>query len=444
MKRPALIISCMLAFASAANSQSRWMGFGGGEANLDSSGPCLSDNQRQTIIEHLKDNRLEIQNPDTRGALFNWPLESVAELSDASFFNYYGISNYVDHDVGLGLLDYNCGSRTYNGHLGTDIFTWPFQWWLYNGDYVHVIAAQSGQILSKFDGQYDQNCSPQGYWNAVYLLHDDGTVGWYGHLKDGSLTQKGVGENVAAGEYLGVVASSGLSNGSHLHFELYEDQTYTVLIDPYEGDCNLSVAQSAWVQQSDYEAPRINAVLTHDADPIVDCPAEFEFPNMQNDFTVGETVFTGFYYSDQQIGSVSNYTIYDSNGSIWTSWTHESPDTYYWSWWYWYWSLPDTGPFGTWQVEVVFEGVNYTHDFEYSGVVSVNELPISELLFPNPADQMVNGKWPNQTAGVKNSMGQRLPDLDVENSQVNLSHLPNGIYFVELSQGHWEKLVIQH
>jgi hypothetical protein len=444
MTRLTLIFACLLAFTLTTNPQTRWMGFGGGEANLNQSGSCLSDDERQIIISHLKDNRLEVQNPEPRGALFHWPLEPVAELLDASFFNYYGISNYVDHDSGPGLLDYNCGARTYNGHQGTDMFTWPFQWWLYDGDYVHAIAAQSGQILSKFDGQYDQNCSPAGNWNAVYLLHDDGTVGWYGHLKEGSLTQKGIGDNVAAEEYLGVVASSGWSDGSHLHFELYEDQTYTELIDPYGGACNTAQAQSAWIEQRDYETPRINAVLTHDADPILDCPAEFEFPNMQNEFTVGETVYTAFYYSDQQAGQVSNFVIYDPNGSIWDSWDHQSTASYYSSWWYWLWSLPDDGPFGTWQVEAVFEGVIYTHDFQYDGPVSVDDFESADLLFPNPADKVARGTWPNQTTRIKNSMGLRLTDLEVENSQVNLSHLPNGIYYVELAEGHWEKLVIQH
>ncbi len=38
------------------------------------------------------------------------------------------VSNHVDIDATAGLRDFACGTRTYDGHGGTDIFLWPYFW----------------------------------------------------------------------------------------------------------------------------------------------------------------------------------------------------------------------------------------------------------------------------------------------------------------------------
>ena len=62
--------------------------------------------------------------------LFDWPLKQASGVTDPG---YYGISNFVDQDTAFPgkVLDYNCGTRSYDqssgyNHQGTDIFTWPF------------------------------------------------------------------------------------------------------------------------------------------------------------------------------------------------------------------------------------------------------------------------------------------------------------------------------
>lgn len=72
---------------------------------------------------------------------------------------------------------------------------------------VEIVAAAPGVIIAKDDGYGDKNCSmcTNCSWNAVYVMHADGSVAWYGHMKIFSLTAKAVGQTVAAGEYLGVV-----------------------------------------------------------------------------------------------------------------------------------------------------------------------------------------------------------------------------------------------
>jgi murein DD-endopeptidase MepM/ murein hydrolase activator NlpD len=168
----------------------------------------------------------------------------LSKSADFYFNSYYGISNFVDQDNSSGLLDYECNSRTYNGHKGTDYFTWPFPWYIYENNFVEVVAAEGGIIVSWYDDRADDHCSCQGYWNAIYVQHSDGSQTWYGHLKKNSLTSKHLGDSVEKGEYLGIVASSGCSTAPHLHFEVYDNNNN--LIDPYSGSCNFLNSTSWW------------------------------------------------------------------------------------------------------------------------------------------------------------------------------------------------------
>src|SRR5438128_251253 len=129
----------------------------------------------------------------------------------------------------------------------------------------HMSAAAPGTILYKNDGNFDQNCalSDRAEWNAVYVLHDDGSVAWYGHMKSGSPTSKRVGDRVETGEYLGSVGSSGSSTGPHLHFEVYDSSHQ--LIDPWAGQCNPSTADSWWAHQQPYYLPTLNRAFTASA-----------------------------------------------------------------------------------------------------------------------------------------------------------------------------------
>ena len=155
--------------------------------------------------------------PDTRVRVDNliWPLRARSTFSD---FDYHGISNYVDLNPAYPnqLLDWNCGTRTYDlgdgyNHAGIDYFLWPFTWRMMDAAVIEIIAAAPGTIIHKIDGYNDRSCQNNysASWNAVYVQHADGTVAWYGHMKTGSLTSKAVGQPVVAGEFLGLVGSSG-------------------------------------------------------------------------------------------------------------------------------------------------------------------------------------------------------------------------------------------
>ena len=349
---------------------------GGGEYNLYNHHSCLSKQDRIIIWDEIKENLKSLKNKNiitkkNQPVSFVWPLRKDTSLV---FNNYFGISNFVDQDTTTGsILDYNCLNRSYDGHGGTDIFTWPFPWYLYNNDYVDVIAAEDGIIINKHDGNDDDHCpnTMGGSWNAVYIQHNDGSIVWYGHLKKNSLTSKTIGQSVIKGEYLGKVASSGNSTGPHLHLEIH-DSSWN-LIDPFQGSCNSLNSNSWWSNQRNYREPILNALLTHNAKPIHGCPGINEDPNISNHFIIGDTVFLAAYYTDREVGDSAKYRIKTPNNTIWDSWNQVASTTYNASWYYWKKVLPQNGPFGIWKFEIEFNGQAYFHEFQYVTSLSIED-----------------------------------------------------------------------
>jgi len=355
----------------------------GGAVTLQSqTHACLSSHDRSHIKTRLVESRKHLQDKGRlpirtgREAMmpqFELPLRKTAGLA---FNSYYSIYNFVDHDptvsggqYGPTNLDYNCGNRSYDNadgynHQGIDYVSWPFPWHLYEHNFVEVIAAESGTIIGKDDGQTDDRCTPDSTWNAVYLQHADGSESWYGHLKNNSLTTKTVGQTVSKGEYLGVVASSGLSNIPHLHFEVYDASNQ--LIDPYAGACNsLNSNTSWWANQPAYREPTLNTLLTHSAVPIHGCPTAGEDPRFANVFSPGQTIFVATYYRDQLEDDVTTHRIRRPDNSVWYTWQHTAPETYNASFWWSSYNLPSSGPFGEWTFEATYRGQTQSHTFQY-------------------------------------------------------------------------------
>ncbi len=273
------------------------------------------------------------------------------------------MSGFVDHDAAYPdqLLDYDCGNRTYDlssgyNHAGTDYFTWPFAWHKMDDIEVEIVAAAPGTILAKHDGHYDRNCGfGGGDWNAVYVEHADGSVLWYGHMKNGSLTIKEVGDFVRTGDYLGIVGSSGNSTGPHLHLEMHD--ILWNLLDSYFGPCNGTVAESWWLDQRPYYDSAINAVSTHDEAPeFQSCPTP-AITHHERQFWPSSLVYFATYYRDQLLGQVSTYSVLRPDDSVWRTWTGSSTTPHYAaSWWWWSWYLPFDAEEGWWTFRVEFEG----------------------------------------------------------------------------------------
>jgi hypothetical protein len=142
----------------------------------------------------------------------------------------------VDHDPGPGFTDYRCGVLGSDGHDGTDFAIADAR---RMAEGVPVLASAPGTVVGVRDGMPDQ--SPEGRLvhdfgdrncgNGVVLRH---AVGWetqYCHLRQGSVLVAR-GENVAAGQSLGLVGMSGEANFPHVHLSVRRDGAG---VDPFTG-----------------------------------------------------------------------------------------------------------------------------------------------------------------------------------------------------------------
>lgn len=86
------------------------------------------------------------------------------------------------------------------GHNGVDIAARPG---------THVLAIEDGLVV------YARN-EMHGYGNVVLVLHSNGTISLYAHLRAAWVFP---GQEVLRGQVLGEVGDTGLATGPHLHFE---------------------------------------------------------------------------------------------------------------------------------------------------------------------------------------------------------------------------------
>ncbi|MDY0088892.1 MAG: peptidoglycan DD-metalloendopeptidase family protein [Flavobacteriaceae bacterium] len=425
----------------------------GGEIKLGHKhSVCLTDEQRQEVkemlwesVEQLKrEGKLAFSETRARGAqvLFGWP---VQKAEGVTYNDVWGISGYVDHNAAYPnqLTDYNCGNRTYDtasgyNHQGVDIYTWPFGWKQMDNNQAEIIAAASGQIIAKGDGQYDRSCQfNSNPWNAVYVMHSDGSIAWYGHMKSGSLTTKPVGSFVEQGEYLGIVGSSGNSTGPHLHFEVYEDSTYTQLLDPYAGNCNNLNENSLWESQKPYINPNVNAALTHSAPPVFPTCPQTEISHEANEFAVGQMIYFAVFLRDQVAGTILNLKIIRPDNSIFENWNSSLQQNYNSS--YWYWSNNTFTIEGNWKWEVTYQGQTVSHTF-HVGTLHVDDLDKNTIkVYPNPFNDIVHIESDVLIKKVKvfDILGKNINTIeDAHNGikSINLESLSDGVYFLQVKE----------
>lgn len=379
----------------------------GGE-NFEPPRDEISPEQEQAMWEEIQRNLALLRDagalsaPNTAQAVtYNFPLRMAPGLPDYAGFR---VSAFADHDPASGsVLDYNGGTRTYDTHRGTDYALSPFSWNKVDAGEVQVVAAADGTIINKVNvDPTDHNCivSSNDPWNYVALLHADGRLTIYGHMRYNSLTSKGVGATVVQGEYLGTAASSGNSSGPHLHFEVrYGSFSTAEWIDPYAGPT--SQPESLWANQRPYYDSAINKLSTHSAPPSTPDPCQPSITNLQDSFTPLSNIYFYAYYRDYQGTLSTQLKIYRPDGSVYKSWQYAPGTPVFSSEWKngWVENLPANEPAGVWRFEATYNGQVYETPFTLIGsLVAQDDFVMTALNTPVTIDVLNNDGLPNSNA----------------------------------------------
>lgn len=99
---------------------------------------------------------------------------------------------------------------------------------------VPILAAKSGRVLDmrdSFDG-HSNDPADRARTNYIRLLHADGTMTLYAHLKAHSLRVQ-PGQQVSAGTMLALSGNTGYSTGPHLHFAVQTNDGKRLISIPF-------------------------------------------------------------------------------------------------------------------------------------------------------------------------------------------------------------------
>lgn len=165
------------------------------------------------------------------------------------------IQQYVDRDPGPGVVDFTCGTLSYDGHKGTDIRLMD-QAAMRAG--VNVLSATDGIVRGLRDGMPDVRQGTGGApgvrgrecGNGVVIERSDGWSLQYCHLRKGSV-QVRKGDAILAGALLGQIGLSGNTQFPHLHLTVRNHNGDVV--DPFDArlqqtGCELSDTDSLWAK----------------------------------------------------------------------------------------------------------------------------------------------------------------------------------------------------
>jgi murein DD-endopeptidase MepM/ murein hydrolase activator NlpD len=188
-------------------------------------------------------------------------LPVACEVGESCF-----IQHYVDRDPSTAAKDFQCGSLTYDGHDGTDIRI-PTMAAQKAG--VAVLVAADGKVLRVRDGVADVSIAGRGResvgnlecGNGAVIDHGQGFETQYCHMAKDSLKVR-PGDAVRAGDPIGRIGLSGMTEFPHLHFTLRRDGK---VVDPFAFGAE---ANSCGGGRSLWEAPA-KAALGYSAGSVL-------------------------------------------------------------------------------------------------------------------------------------------------------------------------------
>ncbi len=308
-------------------------------ATVDAAGTVLGVGAGTTMVEAQVAGIRETVDVQVLTPMdFAFPL--VGTLNDDFFY-----VNYVDLDPTLGISDYRCGLKSYDGHRGNDI-TLPSLVRMDQG--VTVLAAAPGTVTSVTDGLPDRSTTrgSGGFGNHVRIAHAAGWESIYGHMATNSIAVS-VGQTVGAGAALGLVGSSGNSSMPHLHMEFQRNGT---VVDAFGGPCGRGV--NHWAVPVPYQdTRRLIQYATTPEDLTLDL-VKAPTPNVTTFSTADGRVYFWVHMLNLAEGSVSRFDYYDPSGALF--WTYSVAHDQFYSmswWWVWHSIAGSMTATGTWRID---------------------------------------------------------------------------------------------
>ena len=168
------------------------------------------------------------------------------------------VQSLSDMDPGPGVLDPFCGQNTYDGHKGTDIRVRTIED-LKKG--VAVLAGSAGVVRGTRNDMKDRiirtnddrkRIEGRECGNGVVIDHGNGYESQYCHMLRGSVKVK-KGQRVKAGQILGNVGVSGLTQFPHLHFTIRKDSQWLDAVTGLEpeGACSTQEITKSFFKAED-------------------------------------------------------------------------------------------------------------------------------------------------------------------------------------------------
>jgi hypothetical protein len=338
--------------------------------------------------------------------------------------NDWIIVNYVDWEV-AGYKDHNCGSKSYDGHQGTDFVIRSFE---AMDDSIAVYAAAAGTVTFTIDSLFDRETEgdiSKTLGNYIAIKHPNKYYTYYAHLMKNSI-QVEVGDNVEVGDLLGYVGSSGNSTDPHLHFELWYDSLFVV--DPFSGDCgneiNLFVNPPAYDTSLKVWESGLHLKNELDINELRERIITIEKPYAIEDSSDSSLYFWAHMYGLKQ-GKELSIKWYTPNEDEWFEYSFTLDKDY---WYYYYWSYIDHQnlPAGEWTVKLFYDGDEIANEF-----FEVNKMTSSNVEIDIDHCQAYKS-WSFEKL-INSDLDLRIFDLNGKMyEKKHSSKMPKGIYLVQI------------
>lgn len=336
--------------------------------------------------------------------------------------------NYVDWSFD-STLDHQCGSKSYDGHQGTDFVLRSFKQ-MDSG--IYVLAAANGRVTFAIDTFYDRekvSVVSKKLGNYICIKHPNKYYTYYAHLKKSSALVE-EGDTVIAGQRIAQIASSGNSSDPHLHMEVWYDSSFVV--DPFAGTCGN--ANTLWINPYTYDTSfKVWEYGMHNKTVTINTLREREIsiPNPYSfDIHSDTTLVLWSHMYGLKKGDTLRIDWVNPKNEV--HFTYTFPISKDW-WYYYFWSNIDSSNLiiGNWKAHLYLNGKQIIEqDFQ----VLDKDISLEKITKNGPCDlkiQNINSirdYYPSEKLTLFDSKGTKIAFKN------NFSRLPKGIYYLLIQQ----------